>query len=134
MKFTVKERMYQQIRRHGEDLKALFKLPGDIDSIKLCKSILRLENRAHHLSTQYCNGDIDYDVWDIETDKILLKLDSILGYKAKNIPVFVNGDCRGYALKIKSKYILDNRNTLGFAPIYQDLGGHGILAPEFNGR
>jgi len=40
-------------------------------------------------------------------------------YKA----VFINGDPRGYALKIKDEFVRENNLT-----IYQDWGGYGILA------
>ena len=40
--------------------------------------------------------------------------------------IFVNGDCRGYALKIFDDYIRKNDIT-----IYRDWGGYGIIAPDF---
>ena len=48
---------------------------------------------------------------------------AILKYK-KNI--FVNGDARGYALKIDDNYIRSNNFN-----IYRDFGGYGIIAPDF---
>ena len=41
--------------------------------------------------------------------------------------IFVNGDCRGYALKIDDKYIRENNIKL-----HCDWGGYGIIAPDFN--
>jgi len=41
--------------------------------------------------------------------------------------VFINGDPRGYALKINDKYVRENQLR-----IYSDMGGYGIIAPEFN--
>ena len=118
-----RERMYQQIEEHGENLKKIFKL--DVDAVKLSKKLFSLENKAHRLSTQYCNGDIDAGTWDTETGKILAKVDKITGYKEKGLPVFINGDCRGYALKLRSEFAYDKN-------IYRDMGGFGILAPNFN--
>ena len=51
--------MYNKIQKHGDNLKAIFNL--DIDSIKLCKQLLRLENKAHRLAEDGCNGNICYD-------------------------------------------------------------------------
>jgi hypothetical protein len=41
------------------------------------------------------------------------------------VPVYVNRDARGYALKIKDEWMRDNRVTL-----YSDWGGYGIIAPD----
>ena len=40
--------------------------------------------------------------------------------------IFVNGDCRGYALKIFPDFITKNNFK-----IYLDWGGNGIIAPDF---
>ena len=94
-----------------------------MDSIKLCKMLFRLENKAHQLATDFCNGDIDQLEWDTKANKILTKVESILKDK-KNL--LLNGDARGYALKIDDKYIRKNNLT-----IYRDWGGYGIIAPDF---
>lgn len=43
------------------------------------------------------------------------------------VPVFLNQDPRGYALKIKDNYV-----RLHGLNIYKDWGGYGIIAPEIN--
>ena len=116
-----KETLYKNIKKHGDNLKAIFKI--DIDSTKLCKMLFRLENKAHQLATDFCNGDINQLEWDTKGDKILAKAETILKDK-KNL--LLNGDARGYALKIDDKYIRDNNLT-----IYRDFGGYGIIAPDF---
>jgi hypothetical protein len=118
--------MKQQIIEHGENLKAIFNL--DADPYKLSSKVHSLEVRAHKLSTDYCNGNIDMAEWDVETESLLKKLDKILGFEKKNIPVFVNGDARGYALKIRDQYVKNND-----LKIHKDWGGYGILSPEFDG-
>jgi len=116
------EHMYSNIEQHGANLNAIFKTK--LDDWILVQKLLILEQTAHKLSTDYCNGVVDYDEWDIKTDKLLEKLDKIIGYKAKKVPCFINGDARGYALKIKSEYCTD-------ITIHRDWGGYGILAPDF---
>ena len=49
--------MYNKIQKHGDNLKTIFKL--DVDSVKLCKKLFRLENKAHRLAEDYCNGFAD---------------------------------------------------------------------------
>lgn len=135
------DRMYQQIEKHGADLNKIFKT--EFDNVKLCKKLLTLENKAHHATTCLCNTNTldllelnrftGYDVkqtteeeQDAFFEKILNSVDKILNFKAQNIPVFINHDPRGYALKIKSEYCQGLQ-------IHQDFGGYGILAPEFEG-
>jgi len=111
--------MYQRIKKHGDNLKAIFNL--DIDSVKLCKQLFRLENKAHKLSTDYCNGDFKGDI-EKESEKILLKVSKILNTNTFNM--FFNGDARGYALKFFENFSKDK-------PIYKDMGGYGIVARDF---
>jgi len=126
---TKHDRMYQQIEEHGANLNAIFNT--GLDNIKLCKKLHNLDVKAHKLATDYCNGEngVTTDNWEELTNKILDKVDKILNFRAKNIPVFVNGDARGYALKIKDDYVKSNNLT-----IYKDWGGYGILAPELDGN
>jgi hypothetical protein len=124
-----KERMYQQIEKHGQDLNRIFGL--NEDPIKLSKRLHTIEAKAHKLAEDYCNGEngVDTETWPELTDKILDRLDKIINFRKQKIPVFVNGDARGYALKIDDEYVRANN-----LQIYKDWGGYGILAPEFDGK
>ena len=123
-----KEMLYSRITRHGQNLKAMFNLDQNIDPVKLCKRLLRLENTAHKLAVDYCNGDIYADDYDHETNKILTKVETILNnnYLRANNIIFMNGDARGYALKINDEYLKNNNFN-----IHRDWGGYGIIAPDF---
>ena len=119
--------MYQQIEQHGNNLNAIFNT--GLDSVLLCKKLHSWEKKAHKLCEHECNTGEDMD---IQLSAILTKVKKILFpdtfnadselYKA----VFINGDPRGYALKIKSEYVKDNKLS-----IEQDWGGYGIIAPDF---
>jgi len=122
-----RERMNERIEKHGNDLQKVFHTP--IGGVALAKKAHRLEVRAHKLSTDYCTGVITSERWEAETNKILDALDKVVGFRRLNIPVFVNGDARGYALKMDEKYIRENN-----VDIHRDWGGYGILAPEFDGK
>ena len=76
-----KEILYSRITKHGQNLKAVFNLDQDIDPVKLCKRLFRLENKAHKLAVDYCNGDIYADDYGHETSKILTKVQAILNNK-----------------------------------------------------
>lgn len=143
------ENMYQQITKHGENLIRLFNLPIDTGPVKLCKSLQRLETKAHHAATCLSNTNTldrlelnrftGYDVHqateDEQTvffDKILKSVDKLLNFKKQHIPVFVNFDPRGYALKIRPEYVEALR--AGSNGIETDWGGFGLIAPEFTGE
>tara|TARA_R100001594_G_scaffold143934_1_gene192484 strand:- start:293 stop:727 length:435 start_codon:yes stop_codon:yes gene_type:complete len=132
-----KEAMYQRIAQHGEDLKTIFGLPSDTDPIKLCKRIKRLEVKAHRLSTAWCNGyfwqsqdgkqchECTTEDWEIQGEDILKKVSKILDTKNNGIKITLNGDARGYALKLDYELVRQNNWK-----IYKDWGSNGILAPD----
>jgi hypothetical protein len=143
------ERMYQQIERHGANLNAIFNT--GIDNIKLCKKLRMLEVKAHHAATCLCNTNTldkllltttepqtgnhkqaTEEERDAFFEAILDKIDKILNFKKEGIPVFINYDPRGYALKIRSEWTA-GYNSKAEKRIYTDFGGYGILAPEFDG-
>ncbi len=123
MKVAEREQMYQDIEQHGKNLNAIFNT--GLDPVALCKKLHKLENMAHRLTTELCNGLSELDTQYAETEIELIKnqVNIIL-----NNPegFFVNRDPRGYALKINDQYIRDNNLT-----IYRDYGGYGIIAPDF---
>ena len=123
MKANKKELLYSRITKHGQDLKRVFNLDPTTDPVKLCKKLLRLENKAHRLATDYCNGDVDQIEFDTKGNKILKKVETILKDKKH---LLLNGDARGYALKIKDDFLRINNLS-----IYRDWGGYGIIAPDF---
>ena len=128
-----KERMYQQIENHGANLNAIFET--GMDNVKLAKKLHSLEVKAHKLAEDYCNGvnGVTTDNFDEKCEPILKAVDKILNYTRKGVPVFVNGDARGYALKIDDNWTA-GYNSKAEKRIYTDWGGYGILAPEFDGR
>ena len=121
------EEMYQEIKKHGKQLNKIFKT--QLDDVTLSKKLFSLEHKAAKLALDYCNGEngVNTDNWEALTDKVLASVDKVIGYKAKGIPVFVNGDARGSALKIDDSYVTNNN-----LEIHKDWGGFGILAPDFN--
>ena len=122
-----RETMYKNIVEHGKNLKRVFNLDSSIDEIKLCKALFKIENKAHQLAEHFCSFYEDEEKQQKIIDDILNKVDKLLNFKNQNIPVFFNGDCRGFTLKIDSEYMRDNK----IYPFYSDWGGFGIIAPSF---
>lgn len=129
---TQKTTMYEQIYQHGENLNKIFNT--GLDPVKLCKKIRSLEFKAHSLALDYCNGEngVTTQNWEVKIAPILASVRKILypngmtGDDQKDWCIFVNGDARGYALKIREEYVRNNQ-----LDIYKDWGGYGILAPDF---
>ena len=95
-----RETMYKNIVEHGKNLKRVFNLNSSIDEIKLCKALFRIENKAHSIAEDFCNGiECTEEEQEKIIDDILNKVDKLLNFKNQNIPVFFNGDPRGYTLK-----------------------------------
>jgi len=117
-----KVELYKLIKKHGDNLKKLFKLDNSVDSVKLCKSLFRLEFKAQKLALEYCNyGNLDNKA----VENILKKVGVILNITDTN-QIFFNGDARGYALKINDDFIKGKE-------IFTDWGGYGIIAPDLSG-
>ena len=139
------------IREHGLGLIRFFGLdPNLVDPINLCKKLRRLENQAHRITTQLCNGfpELDHDSQEDHIAELEIKLCRIEGKvcdllqshydetprnkQVKLNAIFINRDPRGYALKVDSeiiKYFAKETNYADFFP-HQDWGGYGILAPD----
>lgn len=139
-----KQRMYEAIEKHGENLNVIFNTK--LDNVTLSKKLLSIERKAHRAASNLLNTNTlhlnelnrftGYDVKQAteeeqETffDAILNRLDKVLNFRAANVPVFINYDARGYSLKIKRSYLIDKKLSL-----LTDWGGDGILAPDFSGE
>ena len=116
----IKAKNAPQFVRH---LKTISKLAGTDHPypFDVWGKLRRIEVKLHRITTDECNGDIDPDKADEMCEKLLNEARTLLP-NARTL--FVNGDPRGYALKLKD-YEAKQRG------IYQDWGGYGIICPEF---
>ena len=120
----MKPDVLQRVVKHGTDLNRLF-CSSKHDPVTLCRKVRRLEAEAHQAATDYCNGEITSEAMDRIEQSVLDRLNMFLKFRERNIPVFINLDARGYALKIRSEYCQDKS-------IYKDWGGYGIIAPDLS--
>ena len=123
----MKENIKKEVIKHGEQLKKVFNLPEETDPIKLCRTVRRYEKVLNQLATDSCNGLISLEYEEKKSEKVLNLLNGVLNFRKQNIPVFYNGDCRGYALKIKDDYVRENNLN-----IKRDWGGFGLIAPDLS--
>lgn len=132
---TKRDRMYYRIEQHGQNLLAIFPDASERDPVKLCKKLRKLETIAAEIGLQLCNGpELQLDEADKRVEAVLAKVNKLLG-NAGSVPVFVNLDPRGYALKIDDEWLTAQRadhRTAYKAAIHRDWGGYGILAPNLS--
>lgn len=123
-------RMDADIQRHGEQINKIFNT--GLKPVEVSRKLFRLENAMHRSTTDYCNGDIESDQYERIECNILDRLNKILRFKKLGVPIFVNGDARGYALKIKTSWINEQYiKSKGAFRLALDMGGYGIIAPDF---
>ena len=117
--------VHKRIIVHGEKLNKIF--DTHMEPMALCKKLRRLEYSATRNSEQFCNGERGEVKYNRVLEELLDKLDKALGFRKKKIPVFINSDPRGYALKIKSEWFGTQDIDLD-----RDWGGYGLLAPDLS--
>lgn len=130
-------RMMERIETHGRNLLAIFPQAKEPDPVKLCKKLRRLEAQAAAIGLRMCNGpEFEREEEPDELcEAILAKVDALLGFTAAGVPVFVNRDPRGYALKIEDEWMSEAKGRDEFYDtparrLHRDWGGYGILAPD----
>lgn len=114
---TAKQAMYDRIERHGRELLAIFPDATDRDPVSLCKKLRRIEASASKHAERRCNEDVPESEHSRFVAMTENKLRNLLGSDR----VWLNGDPRGYALKID----LNPGEAL-----HRDWGGYGIIAPD----
>lgn len=122
MKVTLQSHNIFAAARHIQLLGQIFgkDVPNPYSTFEI---LIKAEREAHRKACQYCNGEIDGETYERWEEKFVQRLAGKLGVKQMPEGFFVNGDPRGYSLKMK-----EGTFPQGF---WIDFGGYGILAPEF---
>lgn len=122
--------------------------PNFYTGYKLYEKLRRLELKAHRLAERECNGEIDPEQPNGQRYKICASVWKLLP-RLDAASFFLNGDPRGYSLKIdEQNHLYPNQQAFLGNPdmhrdpsesvasfikannFYRDFGGYGILAPE----
>jgi hypothetical protein len=106
---------------HTAALATLHAEPATADAGAMLQKLRRLEMATHRAATDFCNGAMPQDLWEQTKDRARARTAAIFGGKLPPT-FFVNGDPRGYALKLETAP----------AGMETDWGRNGILAPDFN--
>ena len=124
---TKKGQLRQRELRQILALAQVFAWPPDIiENAARYDALCRLERRASRDAERICNGDVQRS--GFEQERILDAVNALTGFRGKGIPVFLNGDPRGYALKIESAWVRANDSGPEIR-LERDMGGYGLLAP-----
>lgn len=107
---------------HHKALEALRGPDCHLSGIQLWRKLRRMENVAHTAATKYCNGEIDDYTFEQVKDRTVEQINIMFGRIV--VGLFVNGDPRGYALKLEP-----SSKPTG---MHRDWGDYGILAAEIN--
>jgi len=128
---TKKGQLRQRELRQILALAQVFGWPPDIlENSARYDALCRLERRASRDAERVCNGDIQrsYPGQELYDRRILDAVNALTGFRSQGIPVFLNGDPRGYALKIEDAWTRAN-DTGPEIRLERDMGGYGLLAP-----
>jgi hypothetical protein len=124
----MKTKNADQFFRHVCNLQTIAGLDSFHNALDLYKRLHRIEARCSRIFTDECNGTRTGTEEEQEKqDARILK--SVCALLPSLKTIFLNGDPRGYALKIKSEEQKELRDK--GINLYSDFGGYGILAPEF---
>ncbi len=124
----MKTKNADQFFRHVCNLQTLAGVDSYHAALEIYRKLHRIEARCNRVFTDECNGTskLTEEQEEKRDAKILNQVEELVpGCKT----IFLNGDPRGYALKIKESEVRELREK-GIS-IYTDWGGYGILAPEF---
>ena len=131
-----RDRMKAEIEQHGARLVALFPRLAARGADKAARAVHRLETAARRDAELWCNGEIEEAEYFSREARTLDRLDRLTGWRAAGVPVFVNSDPRGVALKVAGE--LDGGATVerfpALAGVLRDWGGDYMLAPTFTGE
>ena len=123
----MKTKNTDQFFRHVCNLQTLAGLSTYHEALELYKKLHRLERRIHRENEEDCNGNGMTEEQEEKRDK--RRYNTFISLLPNVSGLFINGDPRGYSLKIHCKETEELR--LKGINLYIDWGRYGILAPEF---
>ena len=125
------QRRAEQLERHYNTLAMLAEYySGSLtDGKKLSLKLWKLEQQAHKITTDQCNGYGNEKTQEKQLTAIIEQIKKLF----PDIQfLFINGDARGYAIKLKENEARKLRDS--GINIHTDMGGYGILSPEITGN
>jgi len=125
----MKAKNADQLFRHVCNIQTLADVSTYHEAYLIYKKLHRIEARMNRIFTNECNGvSQPTEAQEKKRNQRVLKQlnDMLPGLKT----IFLNGDPRGYSLKISSEEAKELRDK--GINIYTDWGGYGILCPDFD--
>jgi len=130
MRTTAKQRRDAEICAHGMKLIRTFEVE-DILPVTLYKKLHRIQARVQTRNERRCGDgrtfhetDQDHAAFERRT---LDSINRLIDFRGAGVPVILNTDPRGYALKVRESYMRDHPEC----SLPKDWGGYGLLVPDF---
>ena len=130
--------------RHGESLLKAFPHTLEKNPVALCKKLRRIETSLARPLLDYCNTGGNEAEVEKACDRATVRVCELLNVsKSPHLAdtLHINRDPRGSALKLDDGWVKtynDNERRTSTnencRPIWTDMGGYGILAPDLNTR
>lgn len=119
-----RERQLARRQKHLEELQRLGYTGQTLRPLKL------IENEAARAALAACNGEMTDEEYSNIEMRLSNRVAVLFGGKLPH-GFFINGDPRGYALKLDDEAYSRDPRAADYMPIsFTDWGGFGILAPE----
>ncbi len=116
----VSEHVIRWRENHHKALESLRGSRCKLTGLQLWRRLTRIERKANLAAVAYCNGEIQMDEWEWSNQTAQQAVKAL--FQGLPTGFFVNGDPRGYALKI------DPEKATIPEGMYKDWGGYGCLA------
>lgn len=131
-KLNKRERRAQQLLAHYAACERLARYLGvaSPDGKKISVALWNAEREATRDSVYRCNGNLSEEQWDVTVNIASERVKVVFGKLPPGF--FVNGDPRGYALKINNDKP-EGHALIEAVKLHTDWGGYGILSPEIDG-
>lgn len=121
---TNTQRKKQEYLRHLIALQHITGVKNILEASTLADNLGKIERKLHKLAENECNGVIE----EGKAEKIWNKAKELKELIPGLQGLTLNGDPRGYALKIDDEIM---RTVYADSGLQRDFGGYGILAPDF---
>lgn len=115
----------ERIAHHMKNLQRIFPDMTKVSAVANYKRLHRLEAEARSAATRACNEPVPEGWLEKKQKSILKRLNAVLRFREAKVPVFVNTDPRGCALKIDDAYVREHG-----LDIERDWGGYGLICPS----
>jgi hypothetical protein len=116
-----------KLRKHYSQLRPIYKALGMPDDVQMMQRLCKLERTLHRHAEEACSVPLSarQELYrERFAENAVKEVESMMPLLAGK--VFINGDPRGWAIKIDDKH----KQLINDSRIARDWGGYGLLSPD----